>query len=137
MRKAAGSSRPRPRTRVYATPSTAVCTRSEGPSALRAAPLEPLTHPIALPERRRRVAHTLRPVQAAVAVLAVVAVGAGALSSSLRAPGQSARSQRAAAAPTQRELRDAVRFRQLQQGEVLVLQRQAEVSRPVGEQYSA
>ena len=103
-------------------------------SALRAAPLEPLTHPIAIPERRRRVAQSLRPVQAAVAVLAVVAVGVGTLSSSLRAPSQGARGQQAAAASTQREIRNALRFRQLEQGEELVLQRQAQISRPVGEQ---
>lgn len=102
-------------------------------SALRAAPLEPLAHPIAIPERRRRVAHTLRPAQAAVAALAVVAVGVGTLSSSFRAPSQSGR-DRAATAPNQRELRNALRFRQLEQGEELVLQRQAQISRPVGEQ---
>ena len=79
------------------------------------------------------MAYSLRSAQAAVAVLAVVAVGVGTLSSSLRAPSQSGR-DRAATAPNQRELRDAVRFRQLEQGEELVLQRQAQISRPVGEQ---
>ena len=99
--------------------------------ALRTAEPERLTHPVAIPERRRRLG-ALRPAQAAAAALAVVAVGAGTLSSSL-APDEP-RHQRAARVPTQLELRNAMRFRQLAQGEANVLARQAEISRPVGEQ---
>lgn len=97
--------------------------------ALRAAPAERLTHPVAIPERRRR-AVAFRPAQAAVAALAVVAVGAGTLSSSLRT--EERRTPRPAAVP-QLEQRNAMRLRQLAQGEEIVLARQAAISRPVRE----
>lgn len=98
--------------------------------ALRAAPAERLTHPVGIPERRRRVV-AFRPAQAAAAALAVVAVGAGALSSSLRP--EERRAQRPAAAlPQQLEVRNALRFRQLAQGEEIVLARHAQIASPVG-----
>ena len=59
---------------------------------VRATPLEPLAHPIAVPVRRVRPA--FRPAQAAAAALAVVAVGVGTLSSSLRRPGEPRRGSR-------------------------------------------
>ena len=106
--------------------------------ALRAAAAEQLTHPVAIPERRRRVV-AFRPAQAAVAAVAMVAVGLGALSASLGREEQQRQRPAAAStaqtsAPTQRAQLNALRLRQLAQGEEIVLARQAEISRPLGEQ---
>lgn len=93
---------------------------------LRVTPLEPLAHPIAVPARRARPA--LRPAQAAVAALAVVAVGVGTLSSSLRDEDE----QRRLAPPlAQTQQRDAIRERQWLVQAENVLKRQAAVSSPV------
>jgi anti-sigma factor RsiW len=93
---------------------------------VRATPLEPLAHPIGVPGRRARPA--LRPAQAAVAALAVVAVGVGTLSSSLR---DQDRNSRFASPLSQTQQRDAIRERQWQVQAENVLKRQAAVSSPV------
>jgi predicted anti-sigma-YlaC factor YlaD len=93
---------------------------------VRATPLEPLTHPIAVPGRRTRPA--LRPAQAAVAALAVVAVGIGTLSSSLREQtGRDRLTQPVGWTVT----KDQMRERQLRVNERNVLARQAALSSPV------
>jgi predicted anti-sigma-YlaC factor YlaD len=95
---------------------------------VRATPLEPLTHPIAVPWRRTRPA--LRPARAAVAALAVVAVGIGTLSSSLRDQnGQDRIGQQL----SQNQQRDAIRERQWQVLAEEVSKRQAAVTNPVRE----
>lgn len=80
-------------------------------SALRTAPLEPLARPVALPPRRRV---TFRPsLQAAVASVAVAAVGVASLATPLGRQQQS----RGTVDPrvTVHEQVDALRFRQLRQ----------------------
>src|SRR5688572_4306769 len=95
---------------------------------VRATPLEPLAHPVAVPVRRTR--RVFRPAQAAAAALAVVAVGVGTLSSSLR---DQAGRDRLAQQVSQTQQRDAIRKRQLEVLEETVLARQASVSSPVRE----
>jgi predicted anti-sigma-YlaC factor YlaD len=94
---------------------------------VRATPLEPLAHPIAVPVRRVRPA--FRPAQAAAAALAVVAVGVGTLTSSL---GDQATRDRLAQPPWT-VTKDGMRERQLRVNEEIVLARQAAVSSPVRE----
>lgn len=96
--------------------------------AVRATPLEPLEHAVAIPTRRTPTAF-LRTAQAAAAV-AMLAVGVGALSSSLRDAG---RQDRPVVERTQAQIRNGLRLRQLQVGEEIVLARQAAVSSPVRE----
>jgi predicted anti-sigma-YlaC factor YlaD len=95
---------------------------------IRLTPLEPLEHPIAVPLRRTR--RVFRPTQAAAAALAVVAVGVGTLSSSLR---DQADRDHFVQQVSQAQQRDAMRLRQLQVQEENVIARQAAVSAPVRE----
>jgi predicted anti-sigma-YlaC factor YlaD len=95
---------------------------------VRATPLEPLTHPIAVPGRRTRPA--FRSAQAAVAALAVVAIGVGTLSSSLR---DQAGRGRLAQPVSWTVTKDRIRERQLRVNEEKVLARQAAVASPVRE----